>query len=449
MGSSNVRIKAAIISKENPKYLDAGIVSYNKKLKKKLNEPLKVMDTFITKANFMTLNEKVKYKYILNLEGQVAAFRLGHEFSLGSVILIPESKYYLWFSYLLVPFEHYIPVKEDLSDLIDKIKWCIDNDDKCNIIAQNGLKFFDKYLDKNGIFDYVQNLLYQIQPMNLNLKSYDKNIAIVTIFRNDKLNTRLQQLRLYVYWMNKILKNTCNYDIIVVEQTEGDSFNIGKLKNVGYDYLINEQKKSYDNIIFSDIDTIPDTNLLEYFFKITDSLNSLANLGTRYESPDPNIKFTDALISTTSAVYEELNGYPNNFWEGDEDVNLILRLSELNKPLYANENGKIIDIEEINNKKKDISAKISELNENKLRENFVYEKNFNYKNFKKNGLSNINYTIKYESSYASNYHIIVDLDKKESERLYPQDHFFDYSINKDDYRKMKNDAYRQVKKILF
>jgi hypothetical protein len=450
MGESNVRIKASIISKENPKYLDAGVVSFNRKLKKRLNEPLKVMDSFITKANFMTLNEKVRYKYILNLEGHVAAFRLGHEFSLGSVILIPESNYYLWFSYLLVPFEHYVPVKGDLSDLIEKIKWCIDNDDKCYTIAQNGVKFFDKYLDKNGIFDYVQNLLYQIQPINLNLKSYDKNIAIVTIFRNDKLNTRLQQLRLYIYWMNKILKNICNYDIIVVEQTVGEQFNIGKLKNVGFDYLINEQKKSYDNIIFSDIDTIPDTNLLEYFFKITDSLNSLANLGTRYESPEPNSKFTGALISTTSAVYKELNGYPNNFWGwGDEDVNLILRLSELNKPLYANANGKIIDIEEIDNKKKDISTKITELNENKLRENFVYEKNSNYKNFKNNGLSNINYTIKYESSYTSNYHIIVDLEKKESERLYPQDHFFDYSINKDDYRKMKNDAYRMVKKILF
>ena len=39
----------------------------------------------------MTLQEKATYKYILNLDGHVSAFRLGHEFSLGSVLLLPKS----------------------------------------------------------------------------------------------------------------------------------------------------------------------------------------------------------------------------------------------------------------------------------------------------------------------------------------------------------------------
>jgi hypothetical protein len=456
MGDKNPRIKATMLSKENPEFLDAGIVSFNRKLKKNLGRALQIIDINdkLEKANFMTLNEKAKHKYILNLDGHVAAFRLGHEFSLGSVILIPKSKYYLWFTYLLKPFEHFVPVKEDLSDLIDQIKWCIANDDKCKKIAENGLEFFNTYLNKNGIFDYVQQLLNQITPKTLNFKNYKKKIGIVTIYRNDSKNTRLQQKRLFLYWINKLLTNVCDYDVITVEQSSGELFNIGKLKNIGFDYLINKQKNKYDNIVFTDIDIIPDSELLEYYFKETDSLNSLANFGTRYESRDPNAKFTGALVSATPEFFKEMNGYPNNFWGwGDEDVNILLRLSELSKPLYANKFGRVIDLEEVNYKKKTVGEKIDELNTNKLREGNVYEKNANYKNFKENGLSNLNYDILYNNEYKLDenrvYHIIVDLKYKESQKLYPNDYIFKDAIDKNEYRQIKNKAIEKVKKVWF
>jgi hypothetical protein len=456
IGEKNLRIKATLLSKENPKYLDAGIISFNRKLKKNLGKPLQIIEVNnkLEKSNFMTLTEKAKHKYILNLDGHVAAFRLGHEFSLGSVILIPKSKYYLWFTYLLKPFEHYIPINEDLSDLIEKIKWCISNDDKCKIIAENGLKFFNTFLNKDGIFDYTQQLLYQITPKTLNFQKFNKKIAIVTIYRNDSGNTRLRQKRLFLYWINKLLNNICNYDIITVEQSSGDLFNIGKLKNIGFDYLVNKQQHNYDNVIFTDIDIIPDSDLLEYYFKITDSLNSLANFGTRYEYNDPKTKFTGALVSATPEFFKKLNGYPNNFWGwGDEDVNILLRLSELSKPLYANKKGRVIDLEEINYKKKNISEKIDELNINKLRETNVYEKNVNYKNFRDNGLSNLNYDILYDNNYKINdnniYHIIVDLKLQESQKLYPNDYFFKEGISKNDYKQIKNKSNEKVTKIWF
>ena len=69
------------------------------------------------------------------------------------------------------------------------------------------------------------------------------------------------QKRYFLCFMNKILRQLCDYDIIVVEQNKNDKFNIGKLKNIGFDYL-----NKYDNYIFTDIDTIPDSNLMEYFF---------------------------------------------------------------------------------------------------------------------------------------------------------------------------------------
>lgn len=450
----NIRIKAKKMSEKYPEYLDVGLTSFNRKLKKKLNKPLKIIDIKLNKDNFMTLEEKAQYKYILNLDGHVSAFRLGHELSFGSVLLIPKSMYYLWFSHLLKPFVHYVPVKEDLSDLIEQIKWCINNDTECKKIAKNAIEFYNKYLSKNGVFDYTQKVLNDISLKSLNMPKYNEKIAIITIYRNNKDNSRLQQKRLYLYRMNKILYQICDYDIILVEQSEKYPFNIGKLKNIGFEYLnkLNKSNKNYTNYIFSDIDTIPDSNLIKYLFKKTDSLNSLAIKGTRYEYIDAKTSrpFVGALISCSKEVFEELNGFPNNFygWQG-EDENLLIRLYAINKPLYIPSIGKIIDIEEHEGYKKNVEIKTTELKNENEKEINVWEKNMNWKNFKQNGLNNLNYKILYTNKFKfnqkfNNYHIIVDLEQEQDIKKFPKDYIFnDLNISKDDYKNlMKNTIYK-------
>lgn len=444
--NTNVRIKASILSKKYPEFLDAGIVFYNRKLKKSLNEPLKIISPKIEKTDFMTLKDKAKFKYILNLDGHVSAYRLGHELSLGSVILIPESKYYLWFSNLLKPYEHYVPVKENLEDLIDKIKWCIDNDNKCFEIANNAKLFYLKYLEKDGIFDYMQNLLKSISLKSLNLKKYDKTIAVITLYKNDIENTRLTQKRYFNYFMNRLLKPICDYEIIIVEQSKDYEFNIGKLKNIGFDYLNKNSKKKFDNYIFCDIDSLPDSNLIEYYFKITDGLNALGTYGTRYDT-SIKLPFVGACISCTKSVYEKINGFSNVFWGwGGEDVNLLFRLKSTNTVLYKNKKGSIIDFEEINFKKKSMEEKGKETKTE--RENLQYEKNYNYKTFNYDGLKTLDYNILYTNYYEDNHHIIVNLKKDESINKYPELYNFNFTLDKEAYKKLKNYIY-DIQKIDF
>ena len=45
----------------------------------------------------MSLEEQSNHKYILNIDGHVKAFRLGNELRMGSVILLVDSPYTLWF----------------------------------------------------------------------------------------------------------------------------------------------------------------------------------------------------------------------------------------------------------------------------------------------------------------------------------------------------------------
>jgi hypothetical protein len=103
--------------------------------------------------------EMSKYKYILNIDGSVTAFRLSAELAFGSVILKVDSKYKIWYLDLLKPYVHYVPVKKDLSDLKEKISWCKENQDICKTIASNAIKFYLKYINKEKMMDYIQDTL--------------------------------------------------------------------------------------------------------------------------------------------------------------------------------------------------------------------------------------------------------------------------------------------------
>ena len=108
-----------------------------------------------------------KYKYILNIDGSVTAFRLSAELAFGSVILKVDSKYKIWYLHLLEPWVHYIPIKSDLSDLKEKIEWCKSNQNTCEIIGSNARKFYYKYISKQMMMDYVQQTLNLISCMSI------------------------------------------------------------------------------------------------------------------------------------------------------------------------------------------------------------------------------------------------------------------------------------------
>ena len=84
---------------------------------------------------------------------------MGHEFSLGSVVVLPKSKYYLWFTYLLKPFEHFVPVEEDLSDLIDKINYIEERPELYDTISNNLFEFAKKTLTIENVNKHIIDTL--------------------------------------------------------------------------------------------------------------------------------------------------------------------------------------------------------------------------------------------------------------------------------------------------
>ena len=56
----------------------------------------------------------------------------------SAVPVVIESRFVPLYQSSWVPYVHYVPVKNDQSDLIEKIEWLQANDDKAREIAENG-----------------------------------------------------------------------------------------------------------------------------------------------------------------------------------------------------------------------------------------------------------------------------------------------------------------------
>ena len=165
--SNNVRLKLAKLGTLHPQLLDVGITNWNLRIRKNKDSPyLQIPDVENLKlVGKLTPEQQSNYKYLVNVDGHVSAFRLSLEMSMGCCILMVESSggWKMWFSDLLEPYVHYVPVKSDLSDLIDQLKWCLKNDSKCQKIAQNAHKFYSKYLSKKGILDNLECTLFRLK----------------------------------------------------------------------------------------------------------------------------------------------------------------------------------------------------------------------------------------------------------------------------------------------
>ena len=168
--TTNMRLKAAKLSMSQTKcdtpLLDAGITKWNLRPRKiegcgKL-QTIDVKNCGLKLSDYMTVGDQAGYKYILHIDGHVAAFRLSMELATRSVILLVKSQWKMWYSDKLQPYVHYVPVSWDMSDLLDVVQWCRDNDDKCKEIAENARKFYDTYLGRDGILDHLQLLVTSI-----------------------------------------------------------------------------------------------------------------------------------------------------------------------------------------------------------------------------------------------------------------------------------------------
>ena len=66
----------------------------------------------------------------MNIDGTVAAYRMPYLLAGHSLVFKQDSPYYEHFYKKLVPWTHYVPVKRDMSDILDQLEWAKEHDEE-------------------------------------------------------------------------------------------------------------------------------------------------------------------------------------------------------------------------------------------------------------------------------------------------------------------------------
>ena len=166
---------AGLLSPENDAAVWRGSVAENKKVRNKLfsipvNQAMDFKNVAsddgnpsncVSSVDYMPITEQAKrYRFIINANGQGHSRRLKIELFSGRVIFVIERRYEEWFHCHLKPWVHYVPVKNDVSDLLENIEIIKSSPYLEQEIKQNAVDFafsnlrFDNALDR---FNYLLN----------------------------------------------------------------------------------------------------------------------------------------------------------------------------------------------------------------------------------------------------------------------------------------------------
>ncbi|MGG8494842.1 glycosyl transferase family 90 [Tenacibaculum sp. TC6] len=97
---------------------------------------------------FLTPKEQLNYKFIISIEGMDVATNLKWIMNSNSLCFMPKPKYETWFMEgLLIPNHHYVLLKDDYSDLIEKRNFYLKNISEAKFIIKNANDWVNQFKD--------------------------------------------------------------------------------------------------------------------------------------------------------------------------------------------------------------------------------------------------------------------------------------------------------------
>lgn len=104
---------------------------------------------------YLSLPNLTKYKYLIDIGGNGYSGRLKFLMFSKRPILLVDRNYVEYFHDDLIPYVHYIPVKMDLSDLVDNVRWMMMNEARSLQIAQNAYEYATTHFKLDNLIDRV------------------------------------------------------------------------------------------------------------------------------------------------------------------------------------------------------------------------------------------------------------------------------------------------------
>jgi len=114
-------------------------------------------------GDFISFEAQLMYKYQMLIDGNSCAYSTsGWKLFSNSLIFKEDSNRIQWYYNELKPFEHYIPVKEGLNDLPEKLEWAKTHDSEAQKIGRHAREFALTHItqEKNRLYLYYALLAY-------------------------------------------------------------------------------------------------------------------------------------------------------------------------------------------------------------------------------------------------------------------------------------------------
>jgi hypothetical protein len=102
---------------------------------------LQILEKSTLIADFVPKEKFAQYKYVFDIDGNSNSWQGLFTSLLTAACVIKiqsEHGFRQWYYDRLVPWTHYVPVRSDFSDLENKVRWVLDNDDRAREIGEAG-----------------------------------------------------------------------------------------------------------------------------------------------------------------------------------------------------------------------------------------------------------------------------------------------------------------------
>ena len=137
----NLRYKLCRYSLSEPRYVDARFTNVVQCLndKNKITVKEKLREQKLIGATVEPWHASL-HAWLIDIDGNVNSWGLLWKLLSGCCVLRIMSNRQQWFHQRMIPWTHVVPVAPDLSDLDEKIDWCLRNPRHCETIASASQK---------------------------------------------------------------------------------------------------------------------------------------------------------------------------------------------------------------------------------------------------------------------------------------------------------------------
>lgn len=159
------RLDLVMLSHTHPDYVDARFTDYDCQLKKtEKGRQYKefMIETFGLPVQFMPFEQMTKYRYNASLDGNIGAWQRPHLVMFTGSVPIFQYEYHNYFTPYLKENIHYVAIKPDMSDVIEKIDMLRADPALTKSIIQNASDFAEEVLTPEFIKTYMRFLLERI-----------------------------------------------------------------------------------------------------------------------------------------------------------------------------------------------------------------------------------------------------------------------------------------------